>query len=96
MDFQTFKTANLSISNLSREVKNLRYEHYEKLRNDTLQALKEERNIIIEEQKMDSESKTNVNYKIKLFRIGHNYLHKKALQPLKMKRNKLKKLSNAK
>jgi hypothetical protein len=64
MDFQSFKTANPGVRNLNKEVQNLRYEHYEKLRQDSIQALKEERNKIIDEQKMGSESKIRVRIRI--------------------------------
>lgn len=56
MDFQTFKSVNPEVRNLNKEVQNLRYEHYEKLRQDTVNAVKEERQKIIEEQKNLGES----------------------------------------
>lgn len=61
MDFYTFKNTNHEVKNIPREVQNLRYEHYEKLRQDTLAAVKDERRKMINEDKNTfSESKLNV------------------------------------
>jgi molybdopterin synthase catalytic subunit len=51
MDFHSFKESNPEVRNLNRDIQNLRYEHYEKLRQDTLKAVKEERNKIVLEHK---------------------------------------------
>jgi hypothetical protein len=56
MDVQTFKSMNPEVRFLNREVLNVRYEHYEKLRQDTIAAVKLERNKIIESQKNSSGS----------------------------------------
>jgi hypothetical protein len=63
MDFHSFKSSNPEMLNLNREIQQLRYEHYEKLRQDTIKAVKQERNKIIEEDKLNmtnNESKNHV------------------------------------
>jgi hypothetical protein len=66
MDFNTFKNYNPEVRNMNRELQNLRYQHYEKLRTDTVKAVIDERNKIIENEKnnlnaySNNESKINV------------------------------------
>ena len=49
MDLQNFKNVNPEVRSLNRELQNLRFEHYEKLRLETIKVVAEERRKIIEE-----------------------------------------------
>ena len=60
MDFHSFKNANPGIISISREIQELRYTHYEKLRQDTIKAVKEERKKIMESNPSANDSKQNV------------------------------------
>jgi hypothetical protein len=42
---------NPEVRNLNKEVQNIRYDHYEKLRQDSIKAVKDERTKLIEGQK---------------------------------------------
>lgn len=55
LDFQAFKESNPEVRVLKRELQNLRFEHYEKLRQDTIAAVKAERNKLIEKEQNSKE-----------------------------------------
>lgn len=52
--------ANPDVRHLNKEIQNLRYEHYENLRQDTIKAVKEERNRIIDEKIGEGSGNVNV------------------------------------
>jgi len=57
VDFETFKSTNPEVRILNRELQHLRFDFYEKLRTNTIKAVQDERNRIINNSLSGTETK---------------------------------------